>query len=168
MTITYEMIHETRVIRLDNSPYPEITQFTGNARGHWEGDTLVIESRGFQDRTSVGGAPNSANMRTTERIRRVDPEMLEYRITINDPETYTAPFTVRTMWTTQPNYYVVRVLVPRRQLRHWRRLGRRACSRPRQVAAAIAAGKPPPERPRANIYGNPEEGAQVFDINAGE
>ena len=56
VTITYEMIHETRVIRLDNSPYPEITQFTGNARGHWEGDTLVVESRGFQDRTSVGGA----------------------------------------------------------------------------------------------------------------
>ena len=62
VTITYEMIHETRVIASTTSPYPAITQFTGNARGYWEGDTLVIESRGFHDRTSVGGAPNSANM----------------------------------------------------------------------------------------------------------
>ncbi len=56
-------------------------------------------------------------MRTTERIRRVDPEMIEYRITINDPETYTAPFTVRTMWTHAAELLRVRVLVPRRQLR---------------------------------------------------
>jgi hypothetical protein len=167
VTITYEMIHETRVIRLDNSAYPEITQFTGNARGHWEGDTLVIESRGFQDRTSVGGAPNSANMRTTERIRRVDPEMLEYRITINDPDTYAAPFTVRTMWTTQPNYYAYEYSCHEGNFAIGGGLaGERALDR--DVAAAIAAGKPPPERPRANIYGNPVEGAQVFDINAGE
>ena len=167
VTITYEMIHETRVIRLDNSAYPEITQFTGNARGHWEGDTLVIESRGFQDRTSVGGAPNSANMRTTERIRRVDPEMLEYRITINDPETYTAPFTVRTMWTTQPNYYAYEYSCHEGNFALGGGLaGERALDR--EMAAAIAAGKPLPERPRANIYGNPEEGAQIFDINAGE
>jgi hypothetical protein len=167
VTITYEMIHETRVIRLDNSPYPEITQFTGNARGHWEGDTLVIESRGFQDRTSVGGAPNSANMRTTERIRRVDPEMLEYRITINDPDTYTAPFTVRTMWTTQPNYYAYEYSCHEGNFAIGGGLaGERALDRDKE--AAIAAGKPLPERPRANIYGNPVEGAQIFDINAGE
>jgi hypothetical protein len=167
VTITYEMIHETRVIRLDNSPYPEITQFTGNARGRWEGDTLVIESRGFQDRTSVGGAPNSANLRTTERIRRVDPEMLEYRITINDPETYTAPFTVRTIWSTQPNYYAYEYSCHEGNFALSGGLaGERALDR--EIAAAIAAGKPPPERPRANIYGNPVEGAQVFDINAGE
>jgi hypothetical protein len=167
VTITYEMIHETRVIRLDNSAYPEIAQFTGNARGHWEGDTLVIESRGFQDRTSVGGAPNTANMRTTERIRRVDPEMLEYRITINDPETYAGPFTVRTMWTTQPNYYAYEYSCHEGNFAIGGGLaGERALDR--DVAAAIAAGKPLPERPRANIYGNPVEGAQVFDINAGE
>jgi hypothetical protein len=167
VTITYEMIHETRVIRLDNSPYPEIAQFTGNARGRWDGDTLVIESQGFQDRTSVGGAPNSANMRTTERIRRVDPEMLEYRITINDPETYTAPFTVRTMWTTQPNYYAYEYSCHEGNFAIGGGLaGERALDRDKE--AAIAAGKPLPERPRASIYGNPVEGAQIFDINAGE
>jgi len=167
VTITYEMIHETRVIRLDKSPTPEIAQFTGNARGHWEGDTLVIETTGFQDRTSVGGAPNSANMRTTERIRRIDPEMLEYRITINDPDTYTAPFTVRTIWSTQPNYYAYEYSCHEGNFAVGGGLtGERALDRERE--AAIAAGKPLPPRSRANIYGNPEEGATIFDINAGE
>jgi hypothetical protein len=167
VTITYEMIHETRVIRLDNSAYPEISQFTGNARGHWEGDTLVVESRGFQDRTSVGGAPNTANMRTTERIRRVDPEMVEYRVTIDDPETYAAPFTVRTMWTTQPNHEMYEYSCHEGNFAISGGLaGERALDR--EVAAAVAAGKPPPERPRANIYGNAPEGARIFDINAGE
>jgi hypothetical protein len=54
-----------------------IEQFTGNGRGYWDGDTLVIESRGFTDRTSVGGGPHSENLRTTERIRRLDPDMSE-------------------------------------------------------------------------------------------
>jgi hypothetical protein len=167
VTITYEMIHETRVIRLDNKPYPEITQFTGNARGHWEGDTLVVESRGFQDRTSVGGAPNSVNLRTTERIRRVDPEMIEYRITINDPDTYTAPFTVRTMWTTQPNYVAYEYSCHEGNFAVGGGLaGERALDR--QAAEAIAAGRPVPPRPRNSIYGDPEEGAQIFDINRGE
>ena len=167
VTITYEMIHETRVIRLDKSPTPEIAQFTGNGRGHFEGDTLVIETSGFQDRTSVGGAPNSANMRTTERIRRIDPEMLEYRITINDPDTYTAPFTVRTIWSTQPNYYAYEYSCHEGNFAVGGGLaGERALDRERE--AAIAAGKPLPPRSRANIYGNPEEGATIFDINAGE
>jgi hypothetical protein len=167
VSITYEMIHETRVILLDNKPYPEITQFTGNARGHWEGDTLVVESRGFQDRTTVGGAPNSANLRTTERIRRVDPEMIEYRITINDPDTYTAPFTVRTMWTTQPGYYPYEYSCHEGNFAVGGGLaGERALDR--QAEEAIAAGKPVPPRPRNSIYGDPEEGAQVFDINRGE
>jgi hypothetical protein len=167
VTITYEMIHETRIIKLDKSPYPAIAQFTGNARGHWEGDTLVVESQGFQDRTSVGGAPNSANLRTTERIRRVDPEMIEYRITIDDPETYTAPFTVRTMWTTQPNYWAYEYSCHEGNFAVGGGLaGERALDR--EKAAAIAAGKPLPERSRANIYGRPEEGAEIFDINAGE
>ena len=167
VSISYEMIHETRVILLDNKPYPEIAQFTGNARGHWEGDTLVVESRGFQDRTTVGGAPNSVNLRTTERIRRVDPEMIEYRITINDPDTYTAPFTVRTMWTTQPGYYPYEYSCHEGNFAVGGGLaGERALDR--QAEEAIAAGKPVPPRPRNSIYGDPEEGAQVFDINRGE
>jgi hypothetical protein len=168
VTITYEMIHETRVITLDRDrPYPDIPQFTGTARGYWDGDTLVVESRGYTDRSSVGGGPNSVNMTTTERIRRVDPEMIEYRVTINDPDTYTAPFTVRTMWTTQPGYYAYEYSCHEGNFAVGGGLaGERALDR--QVAEAIAAGREPPPRPRANIYGDPEAGAQIFDINAGE
>jgi hypothetical protein len=168
VSISYEMIHETRVIALDrNRPFPDVPQFTGAARGYWDGDTLVVESRGFTDRSSVGGGPNSVNMVTTERIRRVDPEMIEYRITINDPDTYTAPFTVRTVWTTQPNYYAYEYSCHEGNFAVGGGLaGERALDR--QAAEAIAAGRTPPPRPRANIYGDPEEGAQVFDINRGE
>ena len=106
-------------------------------------------------------------MRTTERIRRIDPEMLEYRITINDPDTYAAPFTVRTIWSTQPNYYAYEYSCHEGNFAVGGGLaGERALDRERE--AAIAAGKPLPPRSRANIYGSPEEGAQIFDINAGE
>jgi hypothetical protein len=171
VTITYEMIHETRVIPLDGRPYLEdgIPQFTGNGRGHWEGDTLVIESRGFTDLSSVGGgAPNSRNLHTTERIRRVDPEMIEYRITVEDPDTYTAPFTVRTMWTTQPNYYAYEYSCHEGNSAVRMGLsGERAFER--QVAEAIAAGREPPRRSTGNeVYRAPSEEAEIFDINEGE
>ena len=168
VTITYEMIHETRVIKLDRDrPYIALPQFTGNARGYFDGDTLVVETRGYTDNSSVGGGPNSVNMVTTERIRRVDPEMIEYRITINDPDTYTAPFTVRTMWTTQPNYYAYEYSCHEGNFAVSGGLaGERAFER--QVAEAIAAGREPPKRSGGEIYRDPEEGAQVFDINAGE
>lgn len=170
VTITYEMIHETRVIPLDGRPplADEIKQYTGNGRGHWEGDTLVIESQGFTDLTSVGGGPNSDKLHTTERIRRVDPDMIEYRITIDDPDTYTAPFTVRTMWTTQPDYYVYEYSCHEGNGAVGHSLsGERAYER--QVAEAIANGLPVPPRANGrNIYGAPAEDAEIFDINAGE
>jgi hypothetical protein len=169
VTITYEMIHETRVILLDRDrPYPDVRQFTGNSRGYWDGDTLVVEAQGYTDRTSVGGPPNSLKMRTVERIRRVDPEMIEYRITIDDPDTYTRPFTVRTMWTTQPNYYSYEYSCHEGNTAVGQGLASERAFE-REVAAAIAAGREPPRRSDSNaIYRDPEEGAQIFDINAGE
>jgi hypothetical protein len=169
VTITYEMIRETRVIPLDGRPHLDdgIEQFTGNGRGHWDGDTLVIESRGFTDRTGVGGGPHSRNLRTTERIRRVDPDMIEYRITVEDPDTYPAPFTVRTMWTTQPNYYVYEYSCHEGNSAVAGGLsGERAYER--EVAEAIAAGRPVPARSGSEIYRAPSEGAEVFNINRGE
>jgi hypothetical protein len=168
VTITYEMIHETRVVSLDrNRPYVGVPQFTGNARGYWDGDTLVVETQGYTDRTSVGGPPNSANMKTTERIRRIDPEMIEYRVTVNDPDTYTAPFTVRTMWTTQPNYYSYEYSCHEGNTAVGGGLASERAFE-RQVAEAVAAGREPPKRSGGEIYRDPEAGAQVFDINAGE
>ena len=167
VTITYEMIHETRVIRLDDRPYIDVPQFTGTARGRWEGDTLVVESRGFTDRTSVGGGPHSATLRTTERIRRVDPEMIEYRVTVDDPETYTAPFTVRTMWTTQPDYYAYEYSCHEGNFAvNGGLAGERAYER--EVEEARRNGRPIPRRGTMDIYAPPSEEAEVFDVNRGQ
>ena len=171
VTITYEMVHETRVIALDNRPplATVITQYNGNSRGRWDGDTLVVETSGFTDKTSLGaGAPNSTSLRTTERIRRVDPEMIEYRITVDDPLTYTAPFTLRAMWTVQPNYEVYEYSCHEGNYAVGGGLsGERAFER--EVEEARAKGLPIPRRASmAEIYGTPREGAEVFDINRGE
>ena len=75
VVISYEMVHDTRVIPLDNRPplADSLHLWMGDSRGHWEGDTLVVESRNFTDRTAVGGSRHSENLRMTERFTRVDP-----------------------------------------------------------------------------------------------
>jgi hypothetical protein len=94
VTITYEMIHETRVIPLDGRAHldADIAQYTGNARGRWEGDTLVIETKNFTDKILYRGA--AENLQLVERIKRVGPDELEYRVTITDPTTFTRPWTL--------------------------------------------------------------------------
>jgi hypothetical protein len=110
--IAYEMVHDTRVIPLDGRPHlgGGIRQLMGDSRGRWEGPTLVIETANFTDRTSVGsnggGPRHSAAMRMTERITRIDPEMLDYELRIDDPETYVAPWTIRLTLTPQPGYEI--------------------------------------------------------------
>ena len=171
VTITYEMVHETRVIPLDSRPplAQGIVQYNGSSRGRWDGDTLVVETSGFTDKTSLGsGAPNSTSLRTTERLRRVDDEMIEYRITVNDPLTYTAPFTLRAMWTVQPGYDVYEYSCHEGNFAVSGGLsGERAFER--EVEEAKAKGLPIPRRASmAEIYGTPREGTEVFDINRGE
>jgi hypothetical protein len=171
VTITYEMVHETRVIPLDGRPHLEnaVAQYNGNSRGRFDGDTLVVETSGFTDKTSMGsGAPNSTRLRTTERIRRIDPQMIEYRITVDDPATYTAPFTLRTVWTVQPGYEVYEYSCHEGNFAVGGGLsGERAFER--EVAEAKAKGLPVPRRASmAEIYGIPGEGAEVFDVNRGQ
>jgi len=169
VSVTSEMIHETRIIHLDDTPPLDrkIRQFTGNGRGHWEGDTLVVESRGFTDRASVSRVPNSHEFRMTERFRRVDPDMVEYRATIEDPVTLSEPFTFRLMLTTQPGYEVYEY-----GCHEGNEVVRNALSGERvyekQVAEALEKGLPIPARATEHTQirnGAPEE---VFDINAGE
>jgi hypothetical protein len=113
VTITYEMIHDTRVIPLDGRPHvsPKIRQYLGDARGHWEGNTLVVETTNFTDQTSIGGNGNglrhSADLKLTERVTRVDAQTMEYIVTVDDPKTYTKPFTMLLDLTTRPNYEAV-------------------------------------------------------------
>jgi hypothetical protein len=174
VAISYEMIHDTRIIPLDRRPHLDdsIRQWMGNSRGRWEGDTLVVETRNFTDETSIGGNGNgtrhSEAMTLTERFTRVDPDMIEYIATVNDPIAYTAPFTFRLMITTQPNYETFEYSCHEGNGAVGHSLsGERAFER--EVAEAIARGETPPQRTVGmGIYGRPREGAVVFDNNAGE
>ena len=93
VAITYEMIHETRVVPLDDRTQPPaFRQMQGNSRGRWDGDTLVIETTGLLEGMAYRGG--SRNQRLIERFRRVDAETLRYELTVVDPETWTGPWTV--------------------------------------------------------------------------
>jgi hypothetical protein len=96
-----EMIHETRIVPLDGrAKLPsEIKSFMGDSRGRWEGNTLVVVTTNFNDRTSgisVNGGANrhSEAMTVTEHITRVGPDQLIWRMTFDDPKTWTRPFTI--------------------------------------------------------------------------
>jgi hypothetical protein len=108
VVISYEMVHDTRIIPLDGRPAlgSGIHLLMGDSRGHYEGDTLVIESRNFTDRTAVGGSPHSEELRMVERFTRIDPEMIDYEIHIDDPATFTKPWTFRMTITSQPGYEI--------------------------------------------------------------
>jgi hypothetical protein len=97
VTITNEMIHETRVVPLDGRPHvgSAIKQWLGDSRGHWDGDSLVVETTNLNDRANVGIARQSDQVKVTERFTRVDADTLEYRVTVDDPLTYTAPWTMQ-------------------------------------------------------------------------
>ena len=93
--IVNEMVHETRIIPLDGRPFPpdEIRQWRGSSRGHWDGDTLVVETRNRRADTPFRGS--SENMQLTERFTRVAADVLLYEFTVNDPEAFTQPWTVQ-------------------------------------------------------------------------
>jgi hypothetical protein len=90
--ILVEMIHHVRIIPLDGRPQlPEnVRQWMGSPRGRWEGETLVVESTNFTDKTAYQGS--SPNMRLTERFTRVDENTLLYKYTVDDPATWTRPW----------------------------------------------------------------------------
>src|SRR5262245_21566436 len=88
-----EMVHSARVVYLDGRPplNDKIRNWSGDARGHCEGETLVIETTNL--RPDRGWRGTSGNMKLTERLTRVDANTLEYKYTVNDPDTWTAPWT---------------------------------------------------------------------------
>jgi hypothetical protein len=94
VAIRYEMVHETRVVPLDGSTHvgPPIRQFMGDARGHFEGDTLVIETTNFDPKSTYRNAAASS-LRLVERFRAVAPDKVEWAVTVDDPGTWTRPWT---------------------------------------------------------------------------
>jgi hypothetical protein len=154
VVITYEMIHDTRIIPLGPKPSlgSNIQLWMGDARGHWEGDTLVVESANFTDRTAVGGAAHSTQLRLTERFTRIDPEMIDYEITVNDPLTFTRPWTMRLTITQQPDYEIYEYAC--HEGNHSMRnvlLAERAWEK--EAADAKAKGLPPPPRVFEQVNG---------------
>jgi hypothetical protein len=89
-----EMIHDARIVPMDGRPHnsPNIRSWMGDSRGRWESDTLVVDTINFTDRTNFRGA--GANLHLVERFTRVDADTIEYRFTLEDPTTWTKPWTV--------------------------------------------------------------------------
>jgi hypothetical protein len=112
VVIRNEMIHEARVIPLDGSPHAGagVRLWMGDSRGRFEGDVLVIETRNFTNRTGLGGNGNGAvhgvELTLVERLRRVDADTLRYEFTVDDPETYTQPWTVAFDLDSRPGYEI--------------------------------------------------------------
>jgi len=98
VAIFQEQIHETRIIPLDGRPGlpDEIRQWLGVSRGHWEGDTLVVETINFSDKTNYMGS--SGNRHVVERLKRVDSDTIEYTFTVSDPTTWTRAWTGMVPW----------------------------------------------------------------------
>ena len=86
VAIRYEMIHETRIIPLDGRPHTssKVATYMGDPRGHWEGDTLVVETTNFRDEAAYRNA-NGATLKLTERFTRVGPKTVKWAVTVDDP-----------------------------------------------------------------------------------
>jgi len=93
VAIQYEMVHETRLIPLDGRPHPSpaIRMYMGDPRGHWEGNTLVVETTNFTDKTPYRGS--SEFLKMTERFKPVAPDTVEWSVTFDDPHTWAQPWT---------------------------------------------------------------------------
>jgi hypothetical protein len=93
VSIRYEMIHDARVIPLDNRPHisPKIRSYFGDSRGHWDGDTLVVDVTNFSKNAGYRGATTSLHV--IERFRRIDATTVHYELTVEDPTTFSQPWT---------------------------------------------------------------------------
>ena len=156
--ISYEMVHDTRVIPLDGRPHVSsgIQQLMGDSRGHWDGNTLVIETTNFTDRTSIGpnggGARHSTAMKMTERITRIDPEMIDYELRVDDAKTYVAPWTLRMTLTRQAGYEIFEYGCHEGNHSVANSLSAERAYE-KQAAENAAKGLPPPERVFGRVNG---------------
>ena len=103
VAITYEMIHETRIIPVDGRDHiaSDIRQYHGDSRGRWDGDTLVVDVRNFNDRVNYRGA--GQNLHLVERFTRVGNDDLRYEVTVEDATTFAKSWTAALNMKTQPD-----------------------------------------------------------------
>jgi hypothetical protein len=110
VVINYES-RATRVIPLDGQPHlpPNVRQWMGDARGHWEGQTLVVDTTNFTDEQGYQGGFPQGNLHLTERFTRVDDHTLSYEATIDDPAIFVKPWTVAFPWLQDDQYVIYEV-----------------------------------------------------------
>ncbi len=113
IALRYEMIHETRLVPMDGRPHlpANLRSYMGDPIGHWEGNTLVVETTNFiGGHVGVGlngnGPPYSDQLKLVERFTRTSDQTIQYEVTIADPVTYTAPWTVAFPITREPGYQI--------------------------------------------------------------
>jgi hypothetical protein len=115
VVIRYEMIHNARIIPIDGRPRlgQKIRQWDGEPRGHWDGTTLVVESSNYNDKGMIAtsaatqrirGIPQSEALHVVERFTPVDANTIMYRVTVEDKNVYTGPWTVEIPLTRDPKY----------------------------------------------------------------
>jgi hypothetical protein len=104
VVILLEMIHDARVIPLDGRPHisPKIRKWLGDSRGHWEGDTLVVETTNFDSRLHQHSAYDysgvTEQLKVIERFKRTGPNRIDYSFTVSDPGTWTQPWSGESPW----------------------------------------------------------------------
>jgi hypothetical protein len=99
VVLHYEMIHESRIIPLDGRPHigEEIRQWLGDSRGRWEGDTLVVDTTNFSDKTNF--RESGRGLHLTERFTRTEANTINYEFTVDDPSTFTKAWSAALPWT---------------------------------------------------------------------
>ena len=103
VVIYNEINHNARVIPLDNRAYSGLRQWNGESRGRWEGDTLVVETKNFLRETSFMRGGATKDLEITERFTRESTDILVYEVTVNDPSTWTMPWTYQVPMQLNPN-----------------------------------------------------------------
>jgi hypothetical protein len=112
VAIRYEMVHDTRIIPTDGRAHmpASVKSYMGDPVGHWEGNTLVVETTNFNGKMGIGpnggGVPGSEEMKLTERFTRFSDNTVNYELTVNDPKTYTAPWKIAFPITHEPGYQI--------------------------------------------------------------
>jgi hypothetical protein len=143
VVIFQEMIHSTRIIPVDGRPHvgSDIRLWHGDSRGHWEGDTLVIETTNFNNKGQVAdGRPQTEALRIVERMTRVDPKILNYEATFEDPNVFTRPWTARQPHNLDPEYVIYEYACHEGNTRYM--TGVLTQGRLRDIEEAKAAAKP--------------------------
>jgi hypothetical protein len=158
--VAYEMIHDTRIIPVDGraSLSPNVRQYLGDSRGRWQGDTLIVETTNLTDKTSIGpngnGLRHSESMRLVEHFTVIADGALLYDVTIDDPKTYTQPWTIAVPLVSTPGFQTLPY-----ECHEGNNVVAGALGGDRKyeadVAEALAKGLPPPPR-------SPSDNGDVF------